>query len=432
MSGMTADPSFAKFVTTLRQSRLIDAPDLDRLVARHAAPSGGAFAEALIGSGVLTHYQADKLLRGLWQGLVLGPYHILAPIGRGGMGTVVYLARDRRQSAALGDVELVALKLLPHRKTAHDWRILARFKREMDLGRKVAHPNVVHTLAAGEIDAVHYLALEYVPGRTLRQVVLDGGPLPVGDAARIGADVATGLAHVHERGLIHRDLKPANIMVRPDGRAVVLDLGLALASDEQAPHDPTIVGGRGYVVGTMDYLAPEQAVDAAAVGPPADLYGLGCVLVFALTGAVPFSAATTKEKVQKHRTAPPPALDGVPVAFRQIVHRLMAKDPGRRYGSASEVREVLASWATAAQARSAVDAITLTDTPHGDAGLWDTAPGEDLPEAEVLEEIPEELPEEREVLELPPDEPDGPRVRTGCASAVLLIAALGAGVARLL
>ncbi|MDY3561855.1 serine/threonine protein kinase [Gemmata sp. JC673] len=418
MSGMTADPPLATFVAALRQSRLIDAPDIDRLAARHATRSGRAFAEVLIRSGVLTHYQADKLLRGVWQGLVLGPYHILAPLGRGGMGTVVYLARDRRQAEELGDVDLVALKLLPHRKTAHDLRILARFRREMALGHRVNHANVVRTLGAGEIDAVHYLALEFVPGRTLRQVVADGGPLAVGDAARVFADVASGLAHLHARRLVHRDLKPTNIMVRPDGRAVVLDLGLALSMGETLPDDPTIVGGRGYVVGTMDYLPPEQAVDAAAVGPPADLYGLGCALAFALTGSVPFPAATTKEKVLKHRTEPPPPLDGVPPAFRQIVHRLMAKLPAQRYGSAAEVREVLARWATAAPARSAVDALTLADAPHGDAGLWDAAPGEEVPTAERLEEPPE-------VLELPPEETNEPRARTGCAGVVLLGLVLG-------
>ncbi|HEY1188400.1 MAG TPA: serine/threonine-protein kinase [Gemmata sp.] len=422
MSGMTADPPLAKFLATLRQSRLIDPPDLDRLAARYPSAPARAFADALVKSGVLTHYQADKLLRGLWQGLVLGPYSILAPLGRGGMGTVVYLARDRRQSEALGDTELVALKLLPHRKTAHDSRILARFRREMELGRRVGHPNVVRTLAAGEIDAVHFLALEYIPGRTLRQLVLDSGPLPAGEAARIFADVAAGLAHVHARGLVHRDVKPGNIMVRPDGRAVVLDLGLAFAPGDPLPDDPTIVGGRGYVVGTMDYLAPEQARNAAAVGPPADLYGLGCSMVLALTGAVPFPAATTKEKMQRHRTAKPPALDHAPPELRRIVHHLLAKTPGARPGSAAEVRERLAPLATAAPTRSAVDAVTLADAPHGDAGLWDASPGEELPEAELhLEEIPDE----QEVLELPPEDEDGPRVRTGCAGTVLLLAALG-------
>lgn len=422
MSGMTADPPLAQFVATLRRSRLLDPPDLDRLAARHPVTSSRAFADVLVEAHALTHYQADKLLRGLWQGLVLGPYTILAPLGRGGMGTVVYLARDRRQSEALGDTELVALKLLPHRKTAHDLRILVRFRREMAFGRRVGgSANVVHTLAAGEIDAVHYLALEYVPGRTLRQFVLDGGPLAVGDAARIFADVAAGLAHIHARGLVHRDIKPANVMVRPDGRAVVLDLGLAVAPGEPLPDDPTIVGGRGYVVGTMDYLAPEQAQNAAEVTPAADLYGLGCSLAFALTGSVPFPAGTTKEKVLKHRTEPPPALENVPAEFRRIVHRLMAKSPGARPASAGAVRELLAPWATAAPARSAVDAVTLADAPHGDAGLWGASPGEELPEAELhLEEIPDEP----EVLELPPDEGDGPRVRHGCAGAVLLVAAL--------
>ncbi len=373
------EPSLDAFVTTLRRSKLFDAGDLDRLAAQARPDSARQFADSLIRTGELTRYQADKLLRGRWQGLVLGPYSVLAPLGRGGMGTVVYLARDRRLTESLGDTVLVALKVLPHRKAEADPKVLARFRREMELGRRVNHPNVVRTVAAGDLDEVHYLALEFVPGRTLRQVVVQDGPLSAGDAARVFADVAAGLAHVHERGLVHRDIKPGNVMIRPDGRAVLLDLGLAFVPGEPLPQDPAIAGGRGYVVGTMDYLAPEQARNAVGVGPAADLYGLGCTLFYAITGALPFPANDLKERIHRHRHDPPPLVPYVAAEFGRLVQRLMAKSAADRPASAAQVRELLLPWVTAPHAGKSVDALALADEPGLDSGLWEAAPGEELP-----------------------------------------------------
>jgi serine/threonine protein kinase len=384
MTVMPDDISLEAFVDALRRSALLDEADLNRRAAQARTSSASDFADSLIRAGELTHYQAEKLLGRRWQGLVIGPYSVLAPLGRGGMGTVVYLARDRRLSESLGDTVLVALKVLPDRKAVEDPKTLARFRREMELGRRVNHPNVVRTCAAGDINDVHFLALEFVPGKTLRQYVAQNGPLKVGEAARIFADVAAGLEHVHARGLVHRDVKPANVMVRPDGRAVLLDLGLAYAPGEPLPADPAIAGGRGYVVGTMDYLAPEQAKNAVGVGPAADLYGLGCTLYFALTGEVPYPAEGVKLKVRRHRHDPIPRVEDVPKEFARFVERLMAKSPEDRPASAGIVREWLLPYATASEQGSSADVLAAADAPGLDAGLWDAAPGEALPEAEVF------------------------------------------------
>ena len=430
MSDMGDDPPLDNFLTTVRRSRLIDAADLDRLMGRAHPESARQCADALIRAGELTHYQADKLLRGRWQGLVLGPYSILAPLGRGGMGTVVYLARDRRMTESLGDSVLLALKLLPNRKVAKDPKVLARFRREMELGRRVNHPNVVRTFAAGDLDDVHFLALEYVPGKTVRQVVGESGPLPFGDAARIFADVAAGLAHVHECGIVHRDVKPANVMVRPDGRGVILDLGLSFAPGEPLPEDPAIAGGRGYVVGTMDYLAPEQAKHATEVGPAADIYGLGCSLFYALTGMPPFPAEGTKQKVRRHRHDPPPGIANVPPEFARLVQSLMAKAPAERPQSGQAVRDLLLPWATAAKPRGSVDSIAMADTPGLDADLWDATPGEELLSAEEAsseaEPVAPEAAEEGEpdfLDEEPPEKPGGQRL--GWLLAALLVGLMG-------
>jgi eukaryotic-like serine/threonine-protein kinase len=422
MTGMGDDPPLDAFLNILRRSRLFEPADLDRLTGRLKPESARHFADTLIRTGELTRYQADKLLRGRWQGLVLGPYSVLAPLGRGGMGTVVYLARDRRMTESLGDSVLLALKLLPNRKAAEDPKVLARFRREMDLGRRVNHPNVVRTFAAGDLDDVHYLALDYVPGKTVRQVVERSGPLPFGEAARIFADVAAGLAHIHERGLVHRDVKPANVMVRPDGRAVLLDLGLALAPGEPLPDDPAIAGGRGYVVGTMDYLAPEQAKNATAVGPPADIYSLGCSLFYALTGTQPFPAQGAVAKVRRHRDDPPPGVANVPPQFARLVQRLMGKTPAERPASASAVRDLLLPWASGAKVHSSVDAVTAADAPGLDAELWDAAPGDALP--------PEVSPRSEEnpfVFELE-DEPEEAAAEPGGHRNAWLLAALLGGL----
>jgi eukaryotic-like serine/threonine-protein kinase len=394
MTGM-ADPPLETFVANLRRSRLFDPDDLDRFAAKLPARTAREFADALIRTGELTRYQADKLLRGRWQGLVLGPYHILVPLGRGGMGTVVYLARDRRMTEALGDSVLLALKILPNRKAVEDPKVLARFRREMEVGQRFQHPNVVRSFANGDLEHVHFLALEYVPGKTVRQLVGEKGPMPFGEAARVFADVANGLAHVHERGLVHRDVKPANIMVRPDGRTVLLDMGLAFAPDEPLPADPAIIGGRGYVVGTLDFLAPEQAKNAVAVGPAADLYGLGCALFYALTGTMPFPAEGTKQKIKRHRNDPPPGVANVPPGLAHLVKWLMAKAPADRPGSAVRVRELLLTWATPPVAPAPVNLVAEADAAVLDAGLWESTPGEELPFADpVTEANPFALPDE--------------------------------------
>jgi serine/threonine protein kinase len=254
----------------------------------------------------------------------------------------------------------------------------------MELGRHLAHPNITRTFDAGEIGGVHYIAMEYVPGASLRQVVARGGPLPVGDVARFFVDVAEGLAHAHARNLIHRDLKPSNIMVTPDGRAKILDLGMAILVDEVLPDDPSIVGGEGYILGTMDYIAPEQSADSTDVGPRSDLYSLGCSMYFALTGVPPFPGGTSQQKMKWHREAAAPSVSALNPAvrpgFSRIVEQLMSKSPDERPASAGAVRELLLPWAAEAVSRavegphSAREAFAQIDRRTFDPSLWDVAP----------------------------------------------------------
>jgi serine/threonine protein kinase len=348
---LDSPPTAERFLHWLNRSGLIERDELRRVLdsapeaARHDATK---LADHLVAVQTLTHFQAANLLQGTWQGLVLGPYRILAPLGRGGMGSV-YLARDfdasNRESRTPA---LIALKILPPKRAKEEERTLARFRREMELCRRVSHIHLTRTFDAGVIQGVYFIAMEYIRGQSLRQLVKGGGPLPTARAARLFAEIAEGLEHAHEKGLIHRDLKPSNVMVTPNSHAKILDLGLALAVDEELPTDKTIVGGQGYVVGTMDYIAPEQVDDPSQVDARADLYSLGCALYFALTGQPPFPGGKSREKMQCHRAKyAEPVSDlnpTVPSAFSRIVEKLMEKKPARRFQTAEEMRAALLPW----------------------------------------------------------------------------------------
>jgi serine/threonine protein kinase len=373
-------PSVDSFLKTVLRSGVLDREQLrdglrDMPLDRRSDPE--AVADHLVETGKLSRFQAGKLLRGMAVGLVLGPFHVLAPIGKGGMGTV-YLARDSRSQM------LVALKVLPPKRAREEQRVLTRFRREMEMCRRVAHPHLAWAYEVGVCQGVYYIALEYIPGKSLYRLVNDEGPLEVGRAARLFSEVASALDHAHNQGLIHRDLKPSNIIITPHGHAKVLDLGLALVQGE-APADREVIGGRGYVVGTMDYIAPEQAENAAKVDPRSDIYGLGCTLYFALTGQPPFPGGSALEKIQRHRNddpVPVPQLNpAVPPGFIGLLRKMMAKNPDLRFATAAELQETLESWAS--------HEATLPLDQRGDKEYQEAVAALETAEAppEVIEEV---------------------------------------------
>lgn len=332
------------FLKTLIKSGLFTSEQLQ--IAVKAVPpeqlkDSQTLAEHLVKTGKLTRFQANKLLQGVTKGMVLGAYHLLSPIGKGGMGAV-YLARDSRTQG------LVAVKVLPPKRARSEERLLIRFRREMEICQKVDHPNLTRTYESGVHEDVNYIAMEFIPGRNLFRLVQDEGCLEVPRAARLFREIALGLDYAHAQGLIHRDLKPSNIVITPDDHARILDLGLALMQGEEC-YDKTVVGGQGYVVGTMDYLAPEQAEDAFNVDCRADIYSLGCTLYYALTKQAPFPGGTALQKLMRHRLDEPEPIaslnPNVPPEFAALVSRMMAKDRDQRLGRAIEIHEALAVWA---------------------------------------------------------------------------------------
>lgn len=370
----TGQPTTDAFVRSVRRSGLLDESQLESLVQAVPADTRGdakLLADHLVKLGKLSRFQAGKLLEGITLGLVLGPYHVLSPIGKGGMGAV-YLARDSRNQS------LVALKVLPPKRAKASERLLARFRREMELNQRVNHPHLTRTVEVGVHNDVNYIAMEFIPGRNLYKLVHGEGPLAIPRAARLFTEVSLGLEYAHNMGLIHRDLKPSNIMVLPDDHIKVLDLGLALIQGE-AEADRTIVGGQGYVVGTMDYLAPEQGEDPLKVDARSDIYSLGCTLYFVLTGQTPFPGGTALQKMLRHRCDPPKPVNelnpSIPPRFAALLTRMIAKRPDFRFQNCVELREALKPWLEGEAPRpAAVAKAQPVETPAPEAAVKPAEP----------------------------------------------------------
>ncbi len=279
----------------------------------------------------------------------LGEYELLEKLGEGGMGAV-YKARHRRLD------KIVAVKVLPPDRMA-DPMALARFDREMRAVGRLTHPNIVQAFDAREIDGTHFLAMEYVAGMDLGEVVLNGGAMRIADACEVVRQIASGLQCAHENGLVHRDIKPSNAILTPGGQVKILDLGLARLSG-----GPTSVEASrgemttsGTAMGTADYMAPEQASDSHTADIRADIYSLGCTLYKLLSGRPPFTGPKYKnamEKIMGHmRDAPPPIgllRTDVTGDLAAVIERMMAKDREARFATPQEVADALQPFASGA------------------------------------------------------------------------------------
>jgi serine/threonine protein kinase len=270
----------------------------------------------------------------------LGPYRLLRPLGRGGMGAV-YLAEHERLR------KKYAIKLLP-RERGFDTDWLSRFEREMQAVASLDHPNIVTATDAGDVDGWHYLVMEYLDGIDLAALSRRLGPIPVDAAAAIGRDISSALAVVHDAGLIHRDVKPSNVMLTRAGTVKLLDLGLVL--DDQAPKDEMRLTTVGHVMGTLAFAAPEQLSDETTVDSRADLYGLGATLFQLIAGQGAHAANRGIAPLVIEKTSKPAPLlsstrNDIPPDINSLIARLLDRDPNQRPATADEAVNKLASFA---------------------------------------------------------------------------------------
>jgi serine/threonine protein kinase len=340
-----ASPKTAvEFCALVARSELVARPDLEEYVGRLRSekdvPSDAAgFAAVVVRDGLLTQFQAKLLLSGKWKNFFLaGKYKVLEHLGTGGMGTV-FLCEHRHMKRR------VAVKLLP--PDPNDPTHVERYWREAQAIAMLDHPNIVRAFDLDREGALHFLVMEYVDGASLQYLVDSRGPLSIERAVNYVAQSALGLQHAADAGLVHRDVKPSNLMLDWSGTIKLLDLGLARFSrrpDRNAPGSDSKI-----VLGTADYLAPEQA-RSSAVDSRADVYALGAVAYFLLTGKPPFDGGTVAQKLIRHQTEVPKPADSIraeiPPGVAGVISRMLAKDPAERPQTPARVIAELRPWVT--------------------------------------------------------------------------------------
>lgn len=338
---MPAPASIDELLKLIRKSGMVDEPRLEAYLERLRL-SGPIpvdvrkLAGAMVRDGVLTYFQAEQFMLGKWRGFTIGKYKLLERIGFGGMGQVFlceHMYMRRR----------VAIKVLPPAK-AEEPAALGRFYREARAAAALDHPNIVRTHDIDQDGNLHFLVMEYVDGSSLLEIIKKKGPMAIDRACHYVAQTLQGLDHAFRVGVIHRDIKPGNVLVDRTGSAKILDMGLA-----RFYHSDDDMLTKKYdeksVLGTADYVAPEQTINSHDVDVRADIYSLGATFYYLLAGHPPFPEGTVSQKLIAHQTKRPTPVSTlrpeVPAGLNAVVERMMAKSIDERYQSPAEAFEAL-------------------------------------------------------------------------------------------
>jgi len=341
----------ADFLAVLAKSGLVEEARISDLAAGWPEPDAelpDALPQAFIDAGLLTHWQVEQLRKGKHRGFMLGKYRLLRLLGAGGMSSV-YLAENTtlRQE--------VAIKVLPVKRVEQS-SFLARFEREARTAFRLGHQNLARAFDLDQAGSIHFIVMEYIDGIDLHAKVKHEGPLEIREALELIRQAALGLHYAHEEGLVHRDIKPANLILDRKGTVKVLDLGLALPSDDEREGSLTREHDEK-VLGTADYLAPEQASDSHTVDRRSDIYSLGCTLYYLLVGRAPFAKGKLAERIKAHAKKPPPNIlemrPDVPPAIADLYFRMLEKHPDARPQTAEEVATTLSAWLSSTAAAPA-------------------------------------------------------------------------------
>lgn len=333
MTTAPATVSFEQFGKSVVTSGLLSGDELKAwytsLPAAERPRDAEKFANALVEHRKISKYQAQVLLQGKAQSLAFGNYVLESQLGVGASGAV-FKARHKLSGRA------VAIKVLSA-AMAKDETAVKRFRREVEAAGKLVHPNIVQSIDAGELNNQHYLVMEFVDGADLSSVVKSKGPLTPEKAISCIRQAASALRFAHEMGVVHRDIKPGNLLYDTAGVVRLLDMGLVRFEDSA-----DALTGTQQVMGTIDYMSPEQAADTKRADARCDIYSLGCTLWFLLTGKKLYDAKGVVERIMMHRGSPIPSLakDGVknlPAGLEDVYKKMVAKKPEERFQTMAEV-----------------------------------------------------------------------------------------------